>query len=168
MKQRLKLAAALVHDPELLLLDEPTAGLDPDGRESMLALLRTLASRHGKSLILSTHLLGDIDRVCQQVVIVDRGTVLRVGRIGELRAQNRGRFRLRWRGEGSAFLDDLRGAGIHVLANGRVDEAVVEAPDSWTASAFFEVSGRHDLSLRDVAPQDEDLEELYHRVIKTN
>ena len=93
MKQRLKLAAALVHDPELLLLDEPTAGLDPDGRESMLQLLKALADRHGKSLILSTHLLGDIDRVCSQVIIIDRGTVLGVGKIGDLRAQRRGRYR---------------------------------------------------------------------------
>lgn len=168
MKQRLKLAAALVHDPELLLLDEPTAGLDPEGRESMLALLRALADRHGKSLILSTHLLGDIDRVCEQVVIVDRGAVVRVGRIGELRSQYRGRYRLRWHGQAAAFLSALGEVGVNVLLNGRLDEAIVEVPHSWIMRTFFELSTRHDLMLRDVAPQEEDLEELYHRVIHTN
>lgn len=167
MKQRLKLAAALVHDPELLLLDEPTAGLDPDGRESMLNLLRNLASRHGKSLILSTHLLGDIDRVCEQVVIVDRGTVLSVGRIGDLRLQSRGRYRLRWRGAGEGFLADLRAAGLQIVQNDPADEAVVDVPDVWQADRFFELSLRHELTLREVAPLGEDLEELYHRVIRS-
>ena len=61
MVQRIKLAATLVHDPDLLLLDEPTSGLDPDGRTAMLAMLKSLAQRPGKSLLFSTHLLGDID-----------------------------------------------------------------------------------------------------------
>src|SRR4029078_5374998 len=77
MKQRLKLAQALVHDPELLLLDEPTSGLDPAGRDAMLNLLFALGKDHAKSLILSTHLLGDVERVCEQVVILHEGQVLR-------------------------------------------------------------------------------------------
>src|ERR1700730_17637656 len=65
MKQRLKLAQALVHDTPILLLDEPTSGLDPAGRKAMLGLLETLGREHGKSLILCTHLLGDLERVCE-------------------------------------------------------------------------------------------------------
>jgi ABC-2 type transport system ATP-binding protein len=167
MKQRLKLAAALVHDPELLLLDEPTAGLDPDGRESMLELLKALADRHGKSLILSTHLLGDIDRVCAQVIIIDRGAVLGVGKIDELRAQRRGRFRLRWQGEGDGFLAALDAAGAVLVANGRdrEGEATVDVPADWPVRRFFETSLTQSVVLREVSPQEEDLQELYHRLI---
>src|SRR5215472_6824478 len=77
MKQRLKLAQALVHDPPVLLLDEPTSGLDPAGRDAMLRLLQALAKEHGKSFLLSTHLLGDVERVCDTVVILHHGHVLR-------------------------------------------------------------------------------------------
>jgi ABC-2 type transport system ATP-binding protein len=165
MKQRLKLAAALVHDPELLLLDEPTAGLDPDGREAMLGLLQSLAGRHGKSLLLSTHLLGDVDRVCEQVMIVHRGVVRGAGRIGDLRAQYRGRYRLNWRGDGAPFLNQLRDNGVRVQADGHADSAFVETPPDWSVRRFFELSSHCDMTLREVAPQEEDLEELYHRVI---
>ena len=85
MKQRLKLAQALVHDPPVLLLDEPTSGLDPSGREAMLRLLLTLGKEQGKSFVLSTHLLGDVERVCETVVILDGGRVLSHGDVDELR-----------------------------------------------------------------------------------
>jgi ABC-2 type transport system ATP-binding protein len=165
MKQRLKLAAALVHDPELLLLDEPTAGLDPDGREAMLVLLQSLARRHGKSLVLSTHLLGDVDRVCEQVLIVHRGMVRGMGRIGDLRAQFRGLYRLSWRGEEGLFLDLLQEAGVKVHSQEPADAVFVETPADWPVRRFYEFADGCNLTLRDVAPQEEDLEDLYHRVI---
>src|SRR5579864_5501544 len=87
MKQRLKLAQAIVHDPPVLLLDEPTSGLDPAGREAMLQLLLNLGREHGKSFILSTHLLGDVERVCDRVVILHRGRLLLQGTVAELRTQ---------------------------------------------------------------------------------
>ena len=86
MKQRLKLAATLVHDPDLLLLDEPTSGLDAEGRAAMLTLLETLAARPNKSLLLSSHLLGDIERVCSQTIIMDSGRVVGVGTIDQFTA----------------------------------------------------------------------------------
>lgn len=165
MKQRLKLAAALVHDPELLLLDEPTAGLDPAGREAMLRLLRAIATRHGKSLLLSTHLLGDIDRVCQQVIIVDRGSVLGVGRIEDLCQQRAGRYRLRWSGEPDAFLSGLKQDGATVTVTPGGDQAQVDVPDSWTTRELFERSLATDVVLHEVIPEEEDLQQVYRRLV---
>src|SRR4029078_6522571 len=75
MKQRLKLAQALIHDPPVLLLDEPTSGLDPSARDAMLRLLLRLGRDNSKSLIVSTHLLGDVEQVCEHVVILYGGKV---------------------------------------------------------------------------------------------
>ena len=99
MKQRLKLAQALVHDPPVLLLDEPTSGLDPAGRDAMLRLLLTLGRDHGKSILLSTHLLGDVERVCETVVILHQGQVLRQGSVDELRTRRQDRYRLQIQGD---------------------------------------------------------------------
>jgi ABC-2 type transport system ATP-binding protein len=166
MKQRLKLAAALVHDPELLLLDEPTAGLDPEGRESMLQLLRTLAMRHGKSLILSTHLLGDIDRVCESVIILDRGAVVSVGRIDELRSDSRGRYRLSWQGDGADFIADLEAEGVNIIRNGQASEVIAIVPEGWSNRTFFALADNRNVVLRGIEPVREELDEVYQRMVR--
>jgi ABC-2 type transport system ATP-binding protein len=76
MKQRVKLAQALVHDPRLLLLDEPTNGLDPAGREEMLDLVRRTGTEFGMAVIVASHLLGEIERVCDFLVAIDAGRLL--------------------------------------------------------------------------------------------
>ena len=77
MKQRVKLAQALVHDPKLVLLDEPTNGLDPAGRDEMLALIRRVHSDFGISVLVTTHLLGELERTCDHLVVIDGGKLLR-------------------------------------------------------------------------------------------
>src|SRR5215207_7308997 len=77
MKQRVKLAQALVHDPRLLLLDEPTNGLDPAGREDMLGLIRRTGTEFGIAIVLASHLLGEIERVCDFLVAIEAGHLLR-------------------------------------------------------------------------------------------
>src|SRR5688500_345637 len=85
MKQRIQLAQALVHGPGLLCLDEPTNGMDPRGREEMLALIRTVAHEKGISLILSSHLLPDVEDTCDYVVVLDKGAVAAEGPIATLK-----------------------------------------------------------------------------------
>jgi ABC-2 type transport system ATP-binding protein len=84
MKQRVKLAQALVHDPDLLLLDEPTNGLDPAGREAMLALIHRIGTDFGISLIVCSHLLGEVERICDSLVAIDAGKLLRAARISAM------------------------------------------------------------------------------------
>ncbi len=81
MKQRVKLAQALVHDPRLLMLDEPTNGLDPAGRDEMLDLIRRIGRDFGISMLMSSHLLGEIERVCDHLVVIDAGRLMRADTI---------------------------------------------------------------------------------------
>jgi ABC-2 type transport system ATP-binding protein len=104
MRQRVKLAQALVADPDLLLLDEPTAGLDPMGRESMLQLVARLGS-FGISIMLSTHLLEDVQQVCDHVVMLDGGTLVEAGATHTL-----------LRGTGTLRIDVSHGADALVAA----------------------------------------------------
>src|SRR5438477_5496833 len=114
MKQRIKLAQALVHDPDLLFLDEPTNGMDPKGRDEMLELVRDLAHNKGMHLILSSHLLPDVEYTCDAVVVIDKGAVAAAGPI-EAMKQPRGRvYELRVKtpnGHIDMFLERLRATG---------------------------------------------------------
>src|SRR5213593_2195602 len=95
MKQRIKLAQALVHDPELIFLDEPTNGLDPKGRMEMLALIRDLSRRKGVNVILSSHLLRDVEETCESVVMLSHGKVVGQGTIQALKGASGELFEVR-------------------------------------------------------------------------
>jgi ABC-2 type transport system ATP-binding protein len=84
MKQRVKLAQALVHDPQLVLLDEPTNGLDPAGRQQMLALIHRIGNEFGISVVVCSHLLGEIERICSTVVAIDGGRLLRAASLSSM------------------------------------------------------------------------------------
>src|SRR6185369_192272 len=89
MKQRLKLASAIVHDPKLLILDEPTNGMDPAGRVEVLELSRDLAHNKGMSLLFSSHLLPDVESVCDYIVVIAAGQLLAEGKIEDLKQLHR-------------------------------------------------------------------------------
>src|SRR6188474_2239174 len=112
MKQRIKLAQALVHDPDLLFLDEPTNGMDPKGRDEMLELVRDLAHNKGVNLILSSHLLPDVEYTCDHVIVLDKGSIATAGPINALK-QPRGRvYELRVKSAAAAFVEVLHAAGL--------------------------------------------------------
>jgi ABC-2 type transport system ATP-binding protein len=108
MKQRIKLAQALVHDPDLLLLDEPTNGMDPKGREDMLALVRDIAQNKHISLILSSHVMPDVESVCDAVVVMNRGQTIMQGPIASLKKPTGRIFEVRIKGDRTAFIERLR------------------------------------------------------------
>ena len=130
MRQRYKLAAALVHDPDILFLDEPTNGLDPRGRVRMLELIDTVRREHGIHLILASHLLPDVERLCEDVWVLDRGVLRMAESIANLTAAARGAKRVRLaRGQRSGFVDAARAAGLTVALDGQEDEATVSLAD---------------------------------------
>ena len=164
--QRLKLAAALVHDPQLLLLDEPTNGLDPAGRISMLQLLEDLIAETGKSVFLCTHLLGDIERLCRQIVVLDRGTVVRAGTMDEMRAQVSNRYELSWTGPAAAYRATLAAAGIEIAdrQDDGQNKVMVVVPSAFSTSTLFELARRSGAVLIELKADEENLERLFFRV----
>src|SRR6186713_3473213 len=104
MKQRIKLAQALVHDPDLLFLDEPTNGMDPKGREEMLDLIVDIARNKGINVILSSHLLPDVEHTCDHVIVLDKGAVATQGRIDGLKGTGGSVVELRVKGDAAAFV----------------------------------------------------------------
>ena len=122
MKQRIKLAQALVHDPDLLFLDEPTNGMDPKGRDEMLELIRDLGHKKNVNLILSSHLLPDVEYTCDDVIVMDKGQVVAQGPIAELKGPGGRVFELRIKGNLPTFLDVLRKSGMECTST---DEDVI-------------------------------------------
>src|SRR4029079_12078581 len=116
MKQRIKLAQALVHDPDLLFLDEPTNGMDPKGRDEMLDLIRDLGHNKNVYLILSSHLLPDVEYTCDDVIVMDKGQVVAQGPIADLKGTGGRVFELRVKGNLPGFLDVLRQSGMEVAS----------------------------------------------------
>src|SRR5207237_534562 len=128
MKQRIKLAQALVHDPDLLFLDEPTNGMDPKGRDEMLELIRDLGHNKNVNLILSSHLLPDVEYTCDDVVVMDKGQVAAQGPIAQLKGPAGRVFELRIKGDLPAFVDVLRAAGMECTSTDE-DGMRVVVPD---------------------------------------
>jgi ABC-2 type transport system ATP-binding protein len=115
MKQRIKLAQALVHDPDLLFLDEPTNGMDPKGRDEMLELIRDIAHNKGINLILSSHLLPDVEYTCDYVVVLDKGSVATHGPIDALKGPAGRVYEVRVKATGApvvAFVAALNAIGF--------------------------------------------------------
>ncbi|MBA4187218.1 MAG: hypothetical protein C0467_04285 [Planctomycetaceae bacterium] len=167
MKQRAKLAQAIVHDPPVLLLDEPTSGLDPAGRDAMLRLVASLATDHGKSVILSTHLLADVEAVCERVVIMAGGRVRGQGTVSELCARRQDRYRIRVQGELPQFRSELLAREVKLLADDGQGEWRVAVPPGWTNLAFFKLAEASQAVIRLLVPDDETLEELFLRTVGT-
>ena len=117
MKQRVKLAQALVHDPKLLLLDEPTNGLDPAGRDEMLRLIQRAGHEFGIAILVTSHLLGEIERVCDQLVVIEQGRLRYSGPVGALTGQTR-QLRLDIEDDSTALRQRLEGAGLKVRQRG--------------------------------------------------
>jgi ABC-2 type transport system ATP-binding protein len=164
MRQRVKLATALVHSPRLVFLDEPTNGLDPSGRRKMLELVLKVRAELGTSVILASHLLEDVERVSDQLVILDRGEVRAHGRMADLRRVLSRRFELR-------FLEPLSAGQEAALAKaGRLLDAAngvydVELPEA-DGALPFRWAESNGATLVQVVPRHDRLDEILLRAIR--
>ena len=169
MKQRIKLAQALVHDPDLLFLDEPTNGMDPKGRDEMLELVWDLGHNKNVSLILSSHLLPDVEFTCDHVVVMDKGQVAAQGPIEELKGPAGRVFELRIKGNLPAFIDVLRSAGMECHST---DEDVMRVfvPAGATRGerdqrVIFGLAAGHGVQVRHLRPSIPTLEDVFAKAV---
>src|SRR5262245_53978230 len=157
MKQRLKIASAIVHDPRLLILDEPTNGMDPAGRDDVLRLTDDLAHNKGMSLLFSSHLLPDVEAVCEYVMVLGRGRLLVQGRIEELEKSHQREFELRVKGDQAAFSGRLAALGIP--AEPIDDHLLVTLPAERGPRAIWEAARDASEQVRAFRPRRSTLEE---------
>ena len=163
MKQRAKLAQALVHDPDLLLLDEPTNGLDPQGREEMLALVADVSTRRGMSLVLCSHLLRDVEAVCERVIVLNQGRVAASGTLAELTGPRRTAFDVRFKGDAAALLTDLKDLGCEWQE--REDGHRVFLPAGRGPETIFAAARDCGVQVRHLRPGVESLEDVFLRAL---
>jgi ABC-2 type transport system ATP-binding protein len=164
MKQRIKLAQALVHDPDLLFLDEPTNGMDPKGRDEMLDLIRDLAHNKGVNLILSSHLLPDVEYTCDRVVVMDKARVVAEGPIVELKGPRGRVYEVRAKTDTDRFVETLHAHGLECHAT---DEDVMRVfvPEGQTARLLFQIAAREGIQLRHLRPSVPTLEDVFARAV---
>jgi ABC-2 type transport system ATP-binding protein len=165
MKQRIKLAQALVHDPDLLFLDEPTNGMDPKGRDEMLELVRDLGHNKGVSLILSSHLLPDVEYTCDDVVVMDKGQVVAQGPIDELKGPAGRVFELRVKGDLRGFIDVLAAEGMDVHATDEDVMRVFVPAGAGDQKAIFSAASRFGAQVRHLRPSVPTLEDVFAKAI---
>ena len=164
MKQRIKLAQALVHDPDLLFLDEPTNGMDPKGRDEMLELIRDLAHNKGVNLILSSHLLPDVEFTCDHVVVMDKGRVATQGTIEAVKGPKGQVFELRVKDGTERMIALLVAAGYQCYDTDD-DVMRVFVPGDVDAGTIFAMAAANGLQVRHLRPSVPTLEDAFARAV---
>jgi ABC-2 type transport system ATP-binding protein len=163
MKQRIKLAQALVHDPDLLLLDEPTNGLDPKGRDEMLELVHDLGHNKGVNVVVSSHLLPDVEYTCDHVVMLDQGALAAAGPIAALKQPIGSVFELRVKtpdGPVDHFVERLRHAGFECRAT---EDSIMRifVPRDRGVRDVFALAAEERVQVRHLRPSVPTLEDVF-------
>jgi ABC-2 type transport system ATP-binding protein len=160
MKQRVKLGQALVHDPAMVFLDEPTAGLDPIGREEMLALVRKTYREFGISVLLSSHLMADVERTCERIVVLQGGRLVKAGEVGHFTRETETVF-IEVDDHRERFVAALERRGIAVTGDG--SGLTIEGPDESVYDHVRDALVEAQAPLRRMAPRRGALTDLFHR-----
>ena len=159
MKQATKLACALVHDPEILICDEPTNGLDQRAREFMLQTLRRTVSEGGRSVLMSSHVMDDVQDVCDRIVMIHKGKIVVQSRIDELAKQVDREIEISIWGGASRMQAALEGRGFEVRRLGRVLR--VDRVDDNTTFVILEAAAEAGVQVRQMQEYEPDLEDIF-------
>jgi ABC-2 type transport system ATP-binding protein len=164
MKQRLKLASAIVHDPQLLILDEPTNGMDPAGRQEVLDLAHDLAHNKEMNLLFSSHLLPDVEAVCDYVIVLGSGKLLAHGEIQELKQLHEQAYDVRLKADMASFAERLAALGCTTEFHN--DVLRVRLPAGRSQHDLWEVAASHGDQIRYLRPQRSTLEEVFLNAVE--
>jgi ABC-2 type transport system ATP-binding protein len=164
MKQKISFAAAIVHDPRMVILDEPTNGLDPIERRAMLGRLTTLAHDHGKTIFVSTHVLPDVQAICDRVIVLAAGRVRLEGRLDDLTRPLAPLLRLDVTGSVDACVARLAAAGIHAT---RIDSGTLHLPaqDAAGFERVWQAVREAGVVVRALVPVQERFEDVFLQAI---
>jgi ABC-2 type transport system ATP-binding protein len=163
MKQRLKLAQALVHDPKLIFLDEPTSGLDPNGRSEILELIMDISSKKDIQVLISSHILPDIELTCKYVVILNKGRLASQGEISELK-EIRDLYEIKVKGEAGGFLSKLKDLKCRVE---ETEDGILKVywPPKHDRQEIFRIAAEEKIQLRHFVKSETSLEDLFAEVV---
>ncbi len=165
MRQKIKFAAAIVHDPQLLILDEPTSGLDPEERQALLNRVRTLCDNFNKSALISTHILPDVQAISDHVVILAEGRVRVADQLWKLNTPTAPQYVATVMGDSSELVEGLKQAGIEneLMHNGTV---LIRADNDETFHQIWQICEQSQIVLSSLAPTRNSLEEIFMSAIR--
>ena len=166
MKQMAKLAGAIVHGPKVLILDEPTNGLDPPGRQRMIRLIREITDAAGIHLVLSSHLLPDVEECCSDVLILKDGCIATYCNLDEERRTNRKFIEMETRGDQSAFLAAVEAHGCASAVDGRTRRIKMVLPEGVEVRMLYELASAHSVQIRRLDYKRNSLQDIFLKAME--